>query len=204
MTITVEWAPQRTATISLWISLVAGLACIAIVIAASVRRRRRNPGDDPAAASVPTAADPGLSIVLTNAFGSAATGLSTGAVVVTVATTTIATAVLVRPWVGLLIGALTLLAIRQPRWRLVLRVGPAAILAGIMVYMGVGQYLREIPTRFDWPTFYSQARTPAWIAVALLSADALIEIVTRITRRRENAAPESSREAEAERSPSSV
>ncbi len=48
---------------------------------------------------------------------------------------------------------------------------------------GLRSVLAEHPPRFDWPTFYGRARTPAWIAGMLLVADALIEIVSRAKHR---------------------
>ncbi len=181
MTITVTWTPQRTATISLWISVLAGLACIGIVIAASLRRRRRKRAAPVAEAEVVA---PSTVPALIDVFARVGSHFSTAETAFTVGATALVTAVLVRPWVGVLVGALTLLAIRRPRWRLLLRVGPALIVAGITVYMTLGQYLERKPARFDWPTFYTSARTPAWIAVMLLAADALIEIVSRVRDRR--------------------
>ncbi len=185
MTITVTWTPQRTATLALWISVLAGLVCIGIVIAASLRRRRRKRAA-PVTETVVVA--PATVPTLIDVFARVGSSFSTAETVFTVAATALVTAVLVRPWVGVLVGALTLLAIRRPRWRLLLRVGPALIVAGITVYMTLGQYLERKPPRFDWPTFYTSARTPAWIAVMLLAADALIEIVSRVRDRR-GAAP---------------
>ena len=173
MTITVSWAPQRLATLSIWISLIAALACIGIVIAASVRRRRRNAKEADVAIEAPAVVD---------VLRPAALAFSTRATVLTVGATAVVSALLVRPWVGLLVGALTLLAIRRPRWRLLLKLGPAVIVAGVALYMAAGQYLDSYPARFDWPTFYSAARTPAWIAVVLLGADAAIEVVSRARR----------------------
>lgn len=179
MTITVTWTPQRAATLALWLSVIAGLACIGIVIAALLRRRRLTAADVDVATPM---------TVLSDAFSPSALGFSTRSTVFTVAAVTVASALLVRPWVGLVVGALTLMAIHRSRWRLLLRLGPAAIVAAIAVYMAAGQYLRHYPARFDWPSFYAAARIPAWIAVMLLAADALIEIVTRISDRAGQAA----------------
>ena len=177
MTVTVSWAPQRTATLALWISAIAALACIGIVIGAWVRRRRRV-GSPEAEIALPA---PSVAVAQEDLAPGIA-GLTTRATAWTVAAVTIGSALLVRPWVGLLVGALAFLAIRRPRWRLVLRLAPAVIVAGIAVYMAAGQYLEDYPARFDWPTFYTAARTPAWIAVVLLAADGLIEAVRRATR----------------------
>jgi hypothetical protein len=49
--------------------------------------------------------------------------------------------------------------------------------------MAASQYIERYPPRFDWPTFYAELRTPAWIAVMLLVADATIELVRRVAGR---------------------
>jgi arabinofuranan 3-O-arabinosyltransferase len=172
LTISMTWAPQRTATLAGLISIVAALLCLGIVVVAWARRRRR--------AAIVAAAPAGASFEL------APPSMHFGSVwptVVTVGFTTLTSALLVRPWVGLLVGVLTLVALRWPRWRLLLRVGPAAIVAGLALYMAAGQYLERYPPRFDWPTFYRELRTPAWIAVMLIVADATIELVRRVAAR---------------------
>ena len=189
-TISVVWTPQRTVSIAFLISLLAALACVGIVITAFVRApatRLRVPRSAGSNGEVPV--EIGLRVSsLRTLFEPSPARLSTRASWITVGSIVVASAVLVRPWAGLLVGALAALAIMRPRWRWLLRLGPAAIVGAITLYMAVGQYVRQYPPRFDWPTFYSAARAPAWIAVMLLAADALIEVVSRATRSRARSA----------------
>ena len=52
--------------------------------------------------------------------------------------------------------------------------GPGLVLLGITFYITLGQVFRGYPPRFDWPTFFSIARLPAWFAVLMLAADAVL------------------------------
>ena len=97
----------------------------------------------------------------------------------TVAVTGIAAALLIRPWVGLLVAGVVLLAILSPRWRLVLRFAPAAIVIGVAAYITVGQRIHRYTASFSWPTHYSETSIPVWIAVVLLAADTVISMVWR-------------------------
>ena len=88
-------------------------------------------------------------------------------------------ALVVRPWVGLVVGFVTFVAARRPLVRTVMRFAPFVIVAGIAVYVPLAQYIRRYPPHFDWPTYFSAATIPAWIAVLLLLADAMLNLVGR-------------------------
>ena len=92
-------------------------------------------------------------------------------------------ALVVAPWVGLLVGATVALVVAWPRSRAVLMLAPAALLALCALYIIVEQYRYRYPSVFEWPTVFPHARTLAWIAVVLLAADAVTEILrTRLDR----------------------
>jgi hypothetical protein len=91
------WAPQRAATIAGLISIAAAILCLGIVVIGWTRRRR------PAAAAAGVPATGALELTpppirFASVWPTAAT----------VTFTALAAALLVRPWVGLLVGALTL------------------------------------------------------------------------------------------------
>jgi arabinofuranan 3-O-arabinosyltransferase len=169
--ISIAWEPQATIWRAMVLSVLAGIACIGIVLFGYVRRRRR---DDNGLASTEAAApelhDPrsgdGRSYRARAVWGSA---LASGALA----------AVLVRPWAGVLVAAFVYAALRRPRWRLYLRLAPATILLVLAIGIAGGQLFRRYPKRFEWPTFFDWARDPAWIAVMLLAAEAVIALVTR-------------------------
>lgn len=196
MTITLEWTPQKSFEIAAVLSLVATLLCLGIVIGAFVRVRRRRRAAATAAAAMPDAPEVAVRPEPVDALGVGASfpprllgswltrplARRPWATVLTVAATGIAASLLIRPWVGLLVGALVLLAILSPRGRLVLRFLPPLIVVGVAVYMTVGQRLDRFPPSFDWAQHFDAASVPTWIAVALLAADALISMVWRTDR----------------------
>ena len=160
LTVSLVWEPQRIVGMTIAISAAAFLVALGIVVVAFARRRRTRPGD----VTSPDAP------VLTP--GSPVLDHRTAATIGTVAAVTLVGAVTVRPWVGLGVGALTLLAVRAPRWRLVLRLVPAALMVGVAFYVSVTQFFVRYPPRFEWVTFYDEVRVPTWIAVLLVAADA--------------------------------
>ncbi len=181
MTISIRWAPQQSFERAAVISLLATIVCLGIVLGAFVRRRRRR-RTEPEVPNVAATADP-LAVgalaapVVRMHLLSESLARRTGATIATVALTGIATALLVRPWAGIVVAIAVLLAILSPKWRLALRVAPALLVLGVAVYVTVGQRLNRYPAGFSWPTRFSAASVPVWIAVMLLAADALIWIV---------------------------
>jgi hypothetical protein len=83
----------------------------------------------------------------------------------------------VAPWVGVLVGAAVAVIAVWPRSRVIVMLAPAALLALCMVYIVAEQYRYRYPSVFEWPTVFPHARTLAWIAVVLLAADAVIEVL---------------------------
>ena len=73
--------------------------------------------------------------------------------------------------------ALVFAIVARPRIRPIVLLVPAALLAVCGLYIVVEQYRYRYPPVFEWPTVFPRARTLAWIAVVLLAADALVEIV---------------------------
>ncbi|HEY5011800.1 MAG TPA: hypothetical protein VIK61_03730, partial [Acidimicrobiia bacterium] len=171
-TVRLDWAPQRLVWFALWLSLAGGLACLTILGASLLRGRRRVtadvPGEDRAefVGYAPIAA---RTVLL-----EAPLARETRRAVVAVATLAFVAAVVVRPWVGVLVGALAYLSTRDRRVRLLVRYAPAAIVAGIAAYMAGAQALHHYPTGTHWPALFAWARIPIWIALFLLLTDALV------------------------------
>jgi arabinofuranan 3-O-arabinosyltransferase len=169
ITITLDWTPQHTVWKAILISLLAGVLCLGIVAFAFARRRRlafaTESEDDELALrglGLPSLRPTRPSVQWT-------TVLVSGGVA----------ALIVRPWVGALVALVVFLALRRPRWRLALRLAPGAMVLLIAIGMAVAQQVHRYPLRFEWPTFFDWARYPAWIAVVLLGADAIIALVSR-------------------------
>ncbi|MBM3675007.1 MAG: DUF3367 domain-containing protein [Actinobacteria bacterium] len=170
LTVTLEWEPQRAVRVALAISAAAALVAVGIVTVAFARHRRLVPADGPPAAS---AGEPAL------APAAPRIEATTAGMVGTVVGCAVAAGVTVRPWVGLGVGAMVLLAIRSRPWRLALRLTPAALMLGVALYISVTQFFERYPPRFDWVAYYDAARIPTWIGILLLGADAVIDLVQR-------------------------
>jgi hypothetical protein len=86
-------------------------------------------------------------------------------------------ALVVAPWVGVLVAAVTFAVIARPRLRPWVMLAPAALLAVCALYIVVEQHRYGYPSVFEWPTVFPHARTLAWLAVVLLAADAVVEVL---------------------------
>jgi arabinofuranan 3-O-arabinosyltransferase len=171
VTVHLEWVPQRVAWVAIWLSLAAGVACLAIVAGSSVRRRRRaRTGEPEPALPVATTA-----ITMRPALLERPLARGSARSILVIATLALSAGILVRPWVGVLIGALAFWSIRDRRVRLLIRYAPAAIVGGIAVCMAIAQAIHHYPSGGSWPALFAWERIPIWIALFLLLADALIE-----------------------------
>jgi hypothetical protein len=184
MTISVTWTPQRTFDIALLISVLASLACLGILVGAFVLRRRRaraavdaDPEEAPVGDRLAVGAPPAP--VLAARWLPRPLPRRSAATVATVVGTGLGAALVVRPWVGLFVAAFVLLAIRWPAWRLVMRILPPVLVLGVAIYITVGQRLERFAPTFNWPTKFSEASVPTWIAIVLLASDAVIAMVWR-------------------------
>jgi hypothetical protein len=91
----------------------------------------------------------------------------------------IAAAALVRPWCGLLVGGLVVLALVRPRWRWLLSLFPAAALVVCGLYVASNQIREDWVTDINWPTRFWRLRTLGWLAMVTLVADAVVGLVRR-------------------------
>ena len=166
-----EWTPQRQVVAAIWLSLLGALICLTII---GLTWRRRSlltaaatarPGDADVDLRWATPA-PEPDAVTRGRIRWLAPLLSgiLGALVVT-------------PWVGALAAAVTFVVVVRPRLRAPAMLVPAALLALCALYIVVEQYRYRYPSVFEWPTVFPRARTLAWIAVVLLAADAIVEIL---------------------------
>jgi len=167
-----EWTPQRQVWGAIWLSLLGALICLAII---GVTWRRRavmvtaatpRPGDadvDLAWSAGDRSAPGAGGHPRLRWLGPLLTGVIAGLVVA--------------PWVGVLVAAITFAVITRPRLRPWVMLGPGALLALCALYIVVEQHRYGYPSVFEWPTVFPHARTLAWIAVVLLAADAVVEVL---------------------------
>jgi hypothetical protein len=185
--VTMEWTPQRTVRASLAVSLVAVLLCLAIVVVTWIRRRETLalttapfPGDGDVALEWPaTPHEPPVSrtarILIPLAAGVAA-GLAVGA------------------WLGVVAAAVALLVMVRPPWRALLVFTPPALIAAAGLYIVYLQRRYRFPSVFEWPTLFPKATTLAWIALALLGVDVVIELVRTWRSRGRESVPDDASE----------
>ncbi|HYI62631.1 MAG TPA: alpha-(1-_3)-arabinofuranosyltransferase family protein [Acidimicrobiales bacterium] len=191
-TVEVVWAPQRVVLGGLWLSLLAALGCLVLVLRPWRWRRwwaaRRAPTPAPTPA---TATDPGpderpLPLDLAWALRSPGTAPSwpvTGATTVALG---LAGAVLAGAPAGLLLAVVTLAGLRSDRARPLLALGPAAVLAGAAAYVAVRQVGYRFPAGFRWPEQSQGAHGLVYAGVLLLVVEV---VVRRLRTRRGDAGP---------------
>ena len=165
-TVTLRWTPQRVVWIALAVSVVALLLCVALA-----RWRRRDASDvgEPED-EVPALANPLVAVGTQprplTVVGSA---LAVGVVGGLVATW----------WVGLLAAALVALVLCVPRLRFLLTLGAPLALGVAALYVVVQQYRYDYVADLDWPGRFTSVNNLAWLAVVLLLADVVVEMVRR-------------------------
>ena len=164
LTVTLTWTPQSRLWLALAISGLAMLLCALLALFA--RRGLATAGestDQP--------------VELTSPFLAGGVTPSRRAAISTTGAITVAGALLVTPWVGLVAGAATLAVLVRPRLRWLLAVGAPAALAVAGGYVFIQQWRYMYPAVFEWPTFFDGVHVVGWLAVVLLAADAAVEAV---------------------------
>ncbi len=183
-----HWTPQRAVWASLLISAAVLVLCTVLVLGGIVLARRRARAGLGAAhedAALPEAVDeldgvPRLVNPLT-AFGARPrTAVAVGASVVTFAVGL----VVARWWIGLIAGALVAAVALRPRLRPLLTFAAPAALAFVTLYLMYNQYRHRWVSDLAWPARYTRLSQLAWLAIVLLAADAVVEIVRTRSRSR--------------------
>jgi len=139
----------------------------------ALRRRRAGSGDDDDTDEVDDAPALGTPLIAAGARprtlaivgGALAVGIIGGAVS--------------RWWIGLLAAALVALVACVPRTRFLVSLGAPAALAVAALYVVVQQHRYDYVADLDWPGRFASANDLAWLAVVLLLADVVIEVLRR-------------------------
>jgi arabinofuranan 3-O-arabinosyltransferase len=164
LSVALRWTPQGMVWWALALSVLAALACLALVL---FGRRHHALAPDPGGAGPwhPRPASPllgpGRSPALVATVGATA-GLALVAGAIS------------RPWVGLVVGALAAVALLLRRGRALLTVGAVAAVGLAGAYVVVRQSQHGYAPDFGWPTFFWWAHALAWTAILLLLADVVV------------------------------
>lgn len=167
--VVLEWTPQRRVWAALWISVLAALLCIAIASWTAIRGRTRVVG------MMPRPADAEASIEWPARRRGDASDWPRRDRVVLPVLAGLAAALVVAPWVGALVVAIVAVVQWRPRFRAVLALAPAVLLAVVMAYVLYLQHRFRFPAVFEWPTLFPLGRPLGWLAVVLLGVDVLVE-----------------------------
>jgi len=178
LVVNLEWVPQQRVWMALFLSVLGGLLCCAIV-AVAFRRARRG-AVAVAATSGVTAADAVDKIpVFAVPWLPAGEPVSLRALVLTILAAGAIGSLVVAPWAGVLAAVFLIAAFRVPRARAGLVLAPVALVGAVGLYMTYRQTSHLLPAVFEWPILFPRAMTPAWAAIVLFGADALYELVRR-------------------------
>ena len=164
------WQPQRAVNLALWISLLASLLSVGIIITSFSRRRKRrgsheypSPLESPSLRGVREATHllPDRTRIIL-ALGMAA---GTGAIIA--------------PWVGLIVGIASWYASKGGDARRLIRFAPPLLLLTVAIGIPLIQRVQRFPAFFDWVTHFKWASWVVWIAISALVLDVLLSIITR-------------------------
>jgi len=200
LTIALNWTPQRLVYIALLVSGLATVICLALAIwplkkrAGRQRRKEKvslglegasenssftNSSDAPSSANRPTDPTP----VTHGHRGLLGTPWSNHHIAYIALFTLVACMLITPPWAGLIVGAVSLVALSMPRLRHlpgIASVVSMGIAGSSVVYQ---QWQNRFPPGGYWPTQFGLANTLAWLAMLLLTAEVLTAAI-RASRNR--------------------
>ncbi len=168
--VSLDWTPQRRIWIALGISALAVLACVVLLLLP----RRGTRSLVAAAIDEPVLSSPLPFGPLSDGLGVSVGGLRAAVVSIGVGGFG---AVFAAPWVGLVAGVLTAVALRWPRWRWVPSVAAIGAVCIAGLYVVLQQHRYRYPAVIEWPTFFDRVHTVALAGVVLLAADVVIRVI---------------------------
>lgn len=179
VTVHLQWRPQRVVRMALWLSGLALLVASVLVLWPSRRRAGEGARADDADVDtwIPLDRRPGMPRPLSfdRVLRYAGPTPSRFALVTTTVGAWLFGEVVIGPIPGLILFVVAALALRVPRARPLLTVGgPACFAASVGILVG-HQVWSSLPAGFDWPTYFEVVHQPAWLGVALVGLDAVVD-----------------------------
>ncbi len=175
VTVNVTFAPQRLVNIAVVLSALGILLCVGLAL---TRPRRRWVTDDTA---LDLPAEPTIAAPWDPAGWRPRPAVAIGAVV----GTGLLAAVVIAPAVGAGVAAAVAIVLLRPQWRALLSVGAVGLLAVSTLYVLQLQVRYRFPTKIEWASHFDKVALVPWAALALLFADAALEVLAARRKRRE-------------------
>jgi len=180
VTMTLRWTPQSHVDLALVLSALATMACLVLAVAPGVARRGRRGRHvrlQAPAGSVLDAPGSGPELASPLLIGGRRPPWAR-AVAIAVAYAVVV-ALLTQPTTGMAVGlaVFTTLVVARGRW--MLTVGAIVLVAATGAYVVIHQATAHPPPGGSWPEQFELAHVMAWMGVAFLGADAVIEIGRR-------------------------
>jgi arabinofuranan 3-O-arabinosyltransferase len=173
-TVHLRWTPQRVVWIALALSALALLLCLALVLW-PMRHRLAPVADEEGPAPIDRAPSVPRSFSVRRALRYAgAPPLLGRAALVTIGGGVVFGAI-IGPIAGLVVAVCTALCLRISRARPLLTLLPPLLLASCGAYDVFFQLRHHVPTDFNWPQLLSRLDSVAWLSVALLVMDVLVD-----------------------------
>jgi hypothetical protein len=188
--VALHWTPQRRVWASLLLSGPVLLLCTALVVGGVIVARRRTcPAVgtvDAGHADIDDHADLDGVPSLINPFSAGGLRAPTTVVVVAALVTAALGLVLAQWWIGLAAGALVAAVALRPRLRPLLTFTAPAALGFVALYMMADQYRHHWVSDLAWPARFTGLSQLAWLAVILVTGDAIVEMISARRRARDD------------------
>ncbi|MEO6627716.1 MAG: hypothetical protein ABIP03_04030, partial [Aquihabitans sp.] len=182
ISIQLEWVPQRVVRAALGASVASLLVCLALALGWPRCRRCRLadlPGDsdDAGADWLPLDARPSMprSFSLDRVMHFSGPTPSRFALIGTVISASVFGWAFIGPISGAVLGLAAAVCLRWARARPLLTVAGPLVFAGCVGWLGANQLFRELPSGFDWPTYFEAVQQPTLVALGLLVLDPVID-----------------------------
>jgi arabinofuranan 3-O-arabinosyltransferase len=168
------WTPQRVVDAALAVSALGVAVCLVLVLR---RPRRLAPGVGAEPEWIPLDRRPSMPrpLAVDRLRRFAGPRPSPFALVATVSGAVLLGGALIGPLAGLVLGLSAALCLRAARARPLLTVGGPLLFAGSVGWVLVNQLFRELPSGFDWPTYFETVHQPTLLALGLLVLDPIID-----------------------------
>lgn len=173
-TVHLRWTPQRVVWIALILSALALLLCLALVLW-PMRHRLAPVADEVAPTRLDRDPSVPRSFSVRRALRYAGAPPRLGPSILVTMGGGVLFGTIIGPIAGLVVAVCTALCVRIARARPLLTLLPPLLLASCGAYDVFFQLRHHVPVDFNWPSLLSRFDSVAWLSVALLVMDVLVD-----------------------------